>query len=44
VRVDLLVPDVGLPGGMNGRQLADGARVLVVSSRCCSSRGMPRTP
>lgn len=28
VRVDLLVTDVGLPGGMNGRQLADAARVL----------------
>ena len=25
--VDLLVSDVGLPGGMNGRQLADAARV-----------------
>jgi CheY-like chemotaxis protein len=24
--VDLLVTDVGLPGGMNGRQLADAAR------------------
>jgi PAS domain S-box-containing protein len=27
VRVDLLVTDVGLPGGMNGRQLADAARL-----------------
>ncbi len=26
-RVDLLVSDVGLPGGMNGRQLADAARL-----------------
>ena len=26
-RVDLLITDVGLPGGMNGRQLADAARV-----------------
>jgi light-regulated signal transduction histidine kinase (bacteriophytochrome) len=26
-RVDLLVSDVGLPGGLNGRQLADAARV-----------------
>jgi CheY-like chemotaxis protein len=25
--VDLLVTDVGLPGGMNGRQLADAALV-----------------
>ncbi|PZP47879.1 MAG: hybrid sensor histidine kinase/response regulator [Azospirillum brasilense] len=28
MRVDLLVTDVGLPGGMNGRQLADAARTL----------------
>jgi PAS domain S-box-containing protein len=28
VRIDLLVTDVGLPGGMNGRQVADAARVL----------------
>ena len=27
VRVDLLVTDVGLPGGMNGRQMADTARL-----------------
>ena len=26
VRVDLVVTDVGLPGGMNGRQMADAAR------------------
>jgi CheY-like chemotaxis protein len=26
-QIDLLVTDVGLPGGMNGRQLADAARV-----------------
>ncbi len=26
-RVDLLVSDVGLPGGMNGRQLSDAARL-----------------
>ena len=26
-RVDLLITDVGLPGGMNGRQIADAARV-----------------
>ena len=28
IRIDLLVTDVGLPGGMNGRQLADAARVM----------------
>lgn len=27
-RIDLLVTDVGLPGGMNGRQLADAARQI----------------
>ena len=27
VRIDLLVSDVGLPGGLNGRQMADAARV-----------------
>ncbi|GJD56165.1 Blue-light-activated protein [Methylobacterium dankookense] len=27
VRVDLLITDVGLPGGMNGRQMADAGRV-----------------
>jgi CheY-like chemotaxis protein len=27
MRIDLLVTDVGLPGGMNGRQMADAARV-----------------
>jgi signal transduction histidine kinase/CheY-like chemotaxis protein len=27
-RVDLLISDVGLPGGMNGRQLADAARAV----------------
>jgi CheY-like chemotaxis protein len=26
-RIDLMITDVGLPGGMNGRQLADAARV-----------------
>jgi signal transduction histidine kinase/DNA-binding response OmpR family regulator len=28
MRIDLLITDVGLPGGMNGRQVADAARVL----------------
>ncbi len=27
-RIDLLVTDVGLPGGMNGRQIADAARQI----------------
>jgi CheY-like chemotaxis protein len=32
-RVDVLVTDVGLPGGMNGRQLADAGRTLRKSLR-----------
>jgi len=28
LRIDLLITDVGLPGGMNGRQVADAARVF----------------
>lgn len=28
IRIDLLITDVGLPGGLNGRQLADAARSL----------------
>jgi PAS domain S-box-containing protein len=32
--VDLLVTDVGLPGGMNGRQLADAARELRPAQKC----------
>ncbi len=27
VRIDLMITDVGLPGGMNGRQMADAGRV-----------------
>ncbi len=41
-RIDLLVTDVGLPGGMNGRQMAGASRAR--ASRCCSSPAMPRTP
>ncbi len=26
MRIDLLITDVGLPGGMNGRQMADAGR------------------
>ena len=28
MQIDMLVSDVGLPGGMNGRQMADAARVF----------------
>ena len=27
-RLDLMITDVGLPGGMNGRQIADAGRAL----------------
>jgi CheY-like chemotaxis protein len=27
-RIDLVITDVGLPGGMNGRQMADAGRVI----------------
>ncbi len=27
-KIDLLITDVGLPGGMNGRQMADAAREM----------------
>jgi CheY-like chemotaxis protein len=27
-RIDLLITDVGLPGGLNGRQVADAARAI----------------
>ena len=33
VAIDLLVTDVGLPGGITGRQLADAARALRPSLR-----------
>ena len=44
VRIDLLLTDVGLPGGMNGRQLADAAREqrpglkVLFSHRLCRER------
>ncbi len=40
-RIDLLVTDVGLPGGMNGRQMADAARRAGPTSRCFSSLATP---
>jgi CheY-like chemotaxis protein len=45
-RIDLLITDVGLPGGRNGRQVADAALALRPKCRCCSSlvtRRMPRS-
>ena len=50
-RVDLLITDVGLPGGMNGRQVADAGRVFApgaegaVHHRLCGKRrGRQRPP
>ena len=41
-RVDFLITDVGLPGGINGRQVADGAREVRPALKCSSSRATPR--
>ena len=41
-RIDLLLTDVGLPGGMNGRQLATRHGSSVPASRYCSLRATPR--
>ena len=49
-RIDLLITDVGLPGGMNGRQVADAARVDAarpqgaVHHRLCRERGRRQRP
>ena len=40
-RPDLLVTDVGLPNGMNGRQLAEAVRERVPGCPCCSSAATP---
>ena len=42
--IDLLFTDVVMPGGMNGRELADEVAKLRPRSRCCSPRATPRTP
>ena len=48
--IELLFTDVGLPGGMNGRQLADAARKLparpqgAVHHRLCAQRHRARGP
>jgi len=49
VRVDLLITDVGLPGGLNGRQVAEAARAAAraagpVHHRLCRERGAQPRP
>lgn len=44
VRIDLLVTDLGLPGGMNGRQVADPARVARRARNCCSLQATRSKP
>ena len=44
VRIDLLITDVGLPGGMNGRQMADAARAKRPDLKVLFIRGTRRTP
>ena len=41
-RVDLLFTDVGLPGGVNGRQLADQARLQRPGSKVLFTSGYAR--
>ena len=41
--IGLLFSDVGLPGGMNGRQLADAAMRRGRASKSCSRPAMPAT-
>ena len=43
LRVDLLVTDVGLPGGMNGRQVLNAARVARPDLKLLFITRMPRT-
>ena len=42
VRIDLLITDVGLPGGMNGRQMADAGRERRPDLQFSLSPAMPR--
>ena len=43
LRTDLLITDVGLPGGLNGRQLADAARALLPEQRVLFITGFAET-
>ena len=42
-RIDLLITDVGLPGGMNGRQVADAARTLRPGLKVLFNKGYAET-
>jgi len=41
-RIDLLITDVGLPGGLNGRQMADAARRSRVAPRSSERPALSR--
>ena len=43
-RIDVLVTDVGLPGGMNGRQVADAARASAERAKANAMAKSDRTP
>ena len=43
-RVDLLITDIGLPGGIEGRQLGDSARACRPGIPISISRDMPTSP
>ena len=41
--IDLLITDIGLPGGLNGRQVPTPHAPSAPALRFCSSPAMPRT-
>ena len=43
VPIDLLITDVGLPGGMNGRQMAEAGLVERPERKVLFIAGMPKT-
>ncbi len=43
VRIDLLVTDIGLPGGVNGRQMVDAVRMVRPDLKVLFITGMRRT-
>jgi signal transduction histidine kinase len=43
-KIDLLLTDILLPGGMNGQQMAHAATTDHGELKCCSCRAIPGTP